>query len=176
MMQHDFVQAVLELREKNLPRPERLAAVKQLVDTYTCPAEGAPTGKAVELLADAILAEELNDRHPDKVTREEYPFFSGAQFIRRYRKEASLWFAESYSVDGHNCRSHHRRMRSRHEHEWMDRGIAAKDVSRKERYRRNTAPGRPMEYNLLATKGKLTPEFVQCRLVRAFWERWSDAT
>lgn len=40
----------------------------------------------LEQLADYLLAEELTDPHPDKVTRTEYPILTASQLKRRYRK------------------------------------------------------------------------------------------
>lgn len=62
----------------------------RIVDIYTRMywqfTEGQPQPARLKELADFILMDELADRHPDKVTRKEYPILTSKQVERRNRK------------------------------------------------------------------------------------------
>jgi hypothetical protein len=88
-------------------RSERITVVDIIADNYSC------SDRDLKRLSDFLVHEELTDKHPDKMSREEYPFFSETQLARRkygvHRKndgkgvrEVPLELAENYGIDGKN--------------------------------------------------------------------------
>lgn len=72
----------MEAPLERIPRRERIELVgRRLAEQLAHGA--APTASELERLADALLHEELADRSPHKVSREEYPILSEAQLRRR---------------------------------------------------------------------------------------------
>lgn len=65
---------------------ERNILVQKYLDTYEQLMGGKPSPQRLSELADFILAEELANPHPDKVTREEYPILTSKQLLRRQKK------------------------------------------------------------------------------------------
>jgi|GEM_PF-1679808 len=158
----EFHDAVTDLISEDIAdRGERMAAVHALTEAYIDSVGVAPDPAELERLTDYILREELTDRHPDKMTRNEYPFMSEWQLGRRHDREVSLWVAESIGADGVDHRPRKKRMRSKYENAWMDRGIRTKNAARKAQYRRDTSPGPVVE-------GASMP-FTQCVGIGAKW-------
>lgn len=153
-------------------RTERMAAIQALIDRYVEASGERPDAAQLERLTDYILREELTDRHPDKVTRDEYPFFSAWQLELRHDREVSLWVAECLGADGIDHKPKKKRMRSKYENAWMDRGIRIKNAKRKAQYKLDTATRTTAEYNLRENGGELTESFVQCS---GLGERFSQA-
>lgn len=73
------------LAEQIEDRAERIAAVGAWTDAYIDKHGQRPPAQQLELLADYILREELADKNPDKMTREEYPIMSEWQRVRRLK-------------------------------------------------------------------------------------------
>lgn len=64
---------------KELPRDERLQKIDELFEE----SDRMPSAEMLDQLADAILHEELSDKHVDKMSRYEYPIMSARQLGRR---------------------------------------------------------------------------------------------
>ncbi|WP_010495047.1 hypothetical protein [Paenibacillus elgii] len=120
-------------------------------------------------LADAILYEELTDTYRDK-TNVEYPFLSERQFARRYNGETAVKAAEEYGTDGRNYALPKRRKRREHEHGYVDRYARSRNKARAAQYRKDTAAGRVVTYNLRDTGGALAEEFTACQGVGEWWK------
>lgn len=136
----------------------------------------------LERLANAILNEELTGQDSAKATREEYPFLSDTQLARRrdgvhvregggVRGEMSISAAGNLGTDGRDYREPTRRWRTPEENAFMDRTVKSRNRKRAAQYRRDTAAGRLVTYNLNDTGGELAPEFEACKGVG---ERWKN--
>lgn len=70
-----------ELRKEapKLTREQRIERVQEITDAYVEQTGERPDPSALSRLADVILHEELTDRNPDKMTKNEYPFMSSRQ-------------------------------------------------------------------------------------------------
>lgn len=66
---------------------ERVQMIEALFDAYIDQTKVVPEGAQVQRLANWLLLEYLRDNHPDKVTREEYPFLTKRQLRTRYNRE-----------------------------------------------------------------------------------------
>lgn len=64
-------------------RAFRMYIAEKMTDAYVEQTGRRPDGTFLERLANVILHEELTDRHPDKMTREEYPILSERQYDLR---------------------------------------------------------------------------------------------
>lgn len=65
----------------------RKQACEALFDAYIEQTGEVPDGVQVQRLGNWILLEEMTNNHPDKVSREEYPFLTKRQLRTRYRRE-----------------------------------------------------------------------------------------
>lgn len=166
----EFHDAVTDLIAQDIAdRTERMAAVNALTDAYFDSVDKQPDAAELERLTDYILREELTDRHPDKVTRDEYPFFSAWQLELRRDKETSDTAAEFHGQDGRDHRTPTKRSRTPYERWKVDAGAKIRNVARAARYKRDTAPNKETTYNLRDTGGELTEEFTQRRGIGARW-------
>ncbi|MEK3836473.1 hypothetical protein [Paenibacillus sp. FSL R7-0128] len=166
----EFHEAVTDLIAQDIvERSERMAAVHALTDAYFDSVGEYPDTAEIERLTDYILREELTDRHPDKVTREEYPFFSAWQLELRRDKETSDSAAEFHGQDGRDHRAPIKRKRTAYERWKVDAGAKIRNQARAARYKRDTAPGRVITYNLRETGGELSDEFTQRRGIGGRW-------
>lgn len=176
MRQHDykaeFSVNVTELIERSITdRTERMAAVQELIDAYIDSVGKRPDGAELERLTDYILREELTDPHPDKVTRNEYPFMSDWQLDLRRDREYSLDLAENHGIDGKDYRQPTRRRRTAKEERFIDKVAQLKNKRRNAQYKQDTSPGKLETYNLRDNGGELTEPFVTCR---GTGERWAN--
>ncbi|NOU98467.1 hypothetical protein [Paenibacillus planticolens] len=154
-----FAADVTALIERNIAdRNERITAINELTDSYDR-TDMDPT--QLERLSDYVLREELTDRHPDKITRNEYPFMSTWQLDIRHEREYSLDLAENHGTDGANYNVPARRHRIAKETRFVDKMAMAKNRERSARYKRDTSPGELVSYNLRDTGGEFAPEFTQ---------------
>ncbi|MEC0328708.1 hypothetical protein P4H42_03605 [Paenibacillus macerans] len=162
----EFHDAVTDLIAEGIAdRGERMAAVHALTEAYFDSVGTAPDAAEIERLADYVLREELTDTNPHKVAHAEYPFMGEWQLGRRRDREVSLWVAEAVGADGVDHKPKKRRMRSKHEHAWMDRGIRIKNAVRKAQYRRDTAPGPVINGS--------SASFTQCTGIGAKWRAFA---
>lgn len=138
----EFHDAVTDLIAEDITdRGERMAAVHALTEAYIDSVGVAPDQAELERLTNYILREELTDRHPDKITRDDYPFMSDWQLGRREDHEYSIRLAESYDLTGVNCAKPERRRRTAREERFIDRAARRKNRARNAQYRRDTSPG-----------------------------------
>jgi hypothetical protein len=78
---------VERLIKRNLPVKERIKAVDELLEAYVAQVGEVPDSVQLNRLADYILREDLQNRHPDKVTNTAYPILSEGQQKLRGRRE-----------------------------------------------------------------------------------------
>ncbi|MBE3649178.1 hypothetical protein [Paenibacillus polymyxa] len=158
-----FTEAVTALIDANIAdRTERMDAVDRLTTTYISETGETPGVLELERLTDYILREEITDPNPYKMSQTEYPFMSERQFELRRDREASGSAAEATGTDGKDYSRPTRRKRTEYENWRVDTGAKIRNKERAEQYRRDTAPGPVVTYNLRDTGGELTEEFTQC--------------
>jgi hypothetical protein len=103
-------------------RQSRMKKIDSLIESYIAATGQRPDSVQLDRLATLCLREELTDRHPDKMSREEFPIMSDEQYVRRKtglnRKkdgrgiiETSFKLAEEYGADGRNYRRPKRKKR-----------------------------------------------------------------
>jgi hypothetical protein len=103
-------------------RQARMKKIDSLIESYIAATGQRPDIVQLDRLATLCLREELTDRHPDKMSREEFPIMSDEQYVRRKtglnRKkdgrgiiETSFKLAEEYGTDGRNYRRPKRKKR-----------------------------------------------------------------
>ena len=144
-------------------RAERIALIDRMISDYITKYNEKPPKAQLERLADAIMNEELIDRHPDKMSRMEYPIMSQRQLDRRYEREYGLDLAENYDINGKNYGKPERRHRIAKEQRFIDRMSQQKNRARNAQYKQDTSPGAVVTYNLRDTGGVLAEEFVNSR-------------
>jgi hypothetical protein len=127
-------------------RTERSRAVETLIDEYIASTGERPDPAELERLTNAMLHEELTDRHPDKVTREEYPIMSEQQLARRQNASAPLHAAHYEATDGRNYRVPTRRKRSTHENMFVDKVAKIRNKERKRQYAKDTRASEVVTY------------------------------
>lgn len=67
--------------------PTRIRIIEAIFDAYIEQTGYVPDGAQVQRLANWMLLEDLTNNHPDKVTREPYPFLTKRQLRTRYNRE-----------------------------------------------------------------------------------------
>ncbi|WP_339273766.1 hypothetical protein MKY59_21465 [Paenibacillus sp. FSL W8-0426] len=168
----EFADKVTEIIGLNIEdRTERMAAVSALIDSYVEAHGVSPDPAQLDILSDYILREELTNTDRMKSRNEEYPFLSERQFERRRENEVPLEVAEEYGADGRNYRVPKRRKRSTKELIHVDEHAKIRNQARAKQYKRDTAPGPVIPYNLYETGGELTEPFVNCR---GLGKRWAE--
>lgn len=65
----------------------RIEAIDVLFDAYIEQTSEVPDGVQVQRLGNWLLLEDMTNNHPDKVSREEYPFLTKRQLRTRYNRE-----------------------------------------------------------------------------------------
>ncbi|MEK3988017.1 hypothetical protein MHB77_32335 [Paenibacillus sp. FSL K6-3166] len=123
----------------------------------------------MDRLTDAVLYEEITDPNPHKIAHTEYPFMSERQLDLRRDRETSDTAAEAHGVDGRDHRTPTKRARTPYERRMVDAGAKIRNAARAARYKRDTAPGRVVAYNLRDTCGELTEPFTQKAGIGARW-------
>ncbi|SCN38412.1 Uncharacterized protein BC88300_02631 [Bacillus cytotoxicus] len=120
-------------------RLERATVVDILSNYYTM------DERSLKRLSDFLVNEELTDSHPDKMSREEYPFMSDTQLSRRvagiHRKrdgkgilEVQIGLAENYGTDGRNYNRPLRRKRTFKENMYVDEQVLSRNKERRKKY------------------------------------------
>lgn len=85
-----IVSRVLRIQRYNGEPPtirERKYIIEALLEAYVNQTGRQPDGVQAQRLGNWLLLEQLTDSHPDKVTREEYPFLTKRQLRTRYFRE-----------------------------------------------------------------------------------------
>lgn len=162
----EFHDAVTDLIAEDITdRGERMAAVYALTEAYIDSVGVAPGPAELERLTDYVLREELTDRHPDKITRDDYPFMSDWQLGRREDHEYSLSLADTYDQNGVNRAKPERRRRTAREERFIDRAARRKNRARNAQYRRDTSPGPVVD--------GASASFTQCAGIGAKWRAFA---
>lgn len=68
---------------------DRKYLINQLLNAYIEQTNEVPDGAQLNLLANWLLLEDLKNKHPDKVTRQEYPIMNKRQLRIRYKRESN---------------------------------------------------------------------------------------
>lgn len=80
-------EAFTDFKSIQTSRRHRMDFAESLTEDYFAEHGKMPDGTILDRLATLILQDELADKHPDKMTREEYPLLSEDQSDRRNDKE-----------------------------------------------------------------------------------------
>ncbi|MCP1354645.1 hypothetical protein [Aneurinibacillus migulanus] len=153
-MTQTFEEKVAQLITKNkgyppgIERTERIRRIDEMLDEYVTQKGEAPPSDVLETLANEILADELRDKDPDKVTNNDYPFLSESQFEVRHGKEVSDTINAVRGTDGKDYRVPTRRKRNAYENNRIDRRAKIRNQERKAQYRRDTSPGPVVTYTM----------------------------
>lgn len=135
------------IRMKIADRTERMVAIERLTDAYGMQTGEKPDAAQLERLTNEILREELTSTYRDKA-KEPYSFLSERQLTTRHNGEISIKAAEEVGLDGRNHKAPKRRKRNTYENTVIDRKAKIRNKERKEQYKRDTAPGPVITYNL----------------------------
>lgn len=122
-------------------RRVRIAAVQQVLALCCETAGHFPEQELLQQVGDYLLSEELQDRHPDKVTRSEYPFFSEWQLETRRKREVSYLMLGAYAGGNRDNESSTRRRRSPYERAYLDTVGKGRTEASRQRYVQATLPG-----------------------------------
>lgn len=150
------METAYELIAENIEdRDERMKRVADWL--YENAAAGRQlTNEERDAISDYVLREELADNHPDKITREEYPFMSTSQLNRRRMRETSVKAAMYYDTDRIDRRPPRRRKRSKYENIYVDQYAKSRNLRRRRAYNAFVAGRDWYEY-----EGKRVPiEFI----------------
>lgn len=85
-----FRRSIRQLTKESLSTSEITVETDEMIDQYLDDTGEIPSDSYLELMADAILNEELSDASPDKVTNTEYPILGDKQIRSRRRSEVPL--------------------------------------------------------------------------------------
>lgn len=96
----DFIKAI----DTGMQREQRIIVIGSYLESYYDLNGRHPNDDDLGRLADAILWEELRDPDPDKVTNNEYPFFSEWQIILRDKRLAKMIDVDTFGSDRQNHR------------------------------------------------------------------------
>lgn len=106
---HDAITAEFtRFKNERTARQKRMAFAQQLTDAYVDYHGNRPPTSVLDRLATLILQDELADKHPDKMTRNEYPLLSASQADERYKDERSMRAADDVATDGFDYRPRNR--------------------------------------------------------------------
>lgn len=162
-------------------RTERITLIDRICADYIASEPASVDMALLDRLADAILNEELTENGGGhKAANAEYPFLSETQMNRRrygsrggtstnMNGETTMRAAEFLGADGRDYRFPNRRLRTLDELIFVDTRAKSRNKARAAQYRKDTAPGRVVTYNLRDTGGELAAEFEACQGVG---ERW----
>ena len=119
----------------------RIAAVEKVLALCCETAGHFAEQELLQQLGDYLLGEELQDRHPDKVARSEYPFLSEWQLETRRKREVSYLVVGSYAGASRDHWSSTRRRRSPYERAYLDTVGQGRTEANRQRYVQATQPG-----------------------------------
>lgn len=145
-----FSEEVTALIEKHIDDIDaRKYAVWQLIEAYIDQTGQRPVPSELDRLSSHLLYESLEgDPRPDKITEEDYPILTVAQFNRRYNKEARSEALNTIGTDGVNHRPPTRRKKTLGELIAMDNQSAIANHDRAKRVRESRKPSEVVSYNL----------------------------
>ncbi|MFK4304341.1 hypothetical protein ABH892_004481 [Paenibacillus sp. RC254] len=150
---------------------DRARKAENIIDAYIKYTGVRPDHIQLDRISDLILFDDLRDSNPHKTKHNEYPILSGTQLDRRryggrgqdsnMSGETSLEAAQCVGADGRDYRYPNRRTRTIDELMYVDENAKIRNKVRAVQYRKDTAPGPVITYNLNDTYGELTEEFTQ---------------
>jgi hypothetical protein len=82
-----FINEVEKLLAEGLELKEGIKEIDVLLEAYVSQVGEVPDSQQLTRLANFILQEELKYKHPDKVTKTEFPFLGKRQLITRSKRE-----------------------------------------------------------------------------------------
>lgn len=142
------VDRMLDDEELRASREQRLAAIEQITEQYLRDTGERPDPKQLDRLADFCLREELTDRNPYKMTHDEFPIMSQHQIALRRDRSAPMIAAATVGSDKADHRKPIRRNMSTKRMIWLDEKTRIQNKERRERYKRDTAPGEIIQYTM----------------------------
>lgn len=106
---HDAITAEFKrYKVEKTARTDRKAFAEGLTEAYFTLHGYWPPPSVLDRLATLILQDELADKHPDKMTREEFPLLSADQEKLRNKDERSIRAADDVATDGYDYRPKNR--------------------------------------------------------------------
>ncbi|WP_054955029.1 hypothetical protein [Paenibacillus dakarensis] len=164
------------VNKSNTTYAQRMLKVTDLTDAYIAQTGTRPESAQLDRLSDLVMFSDLRDKNPHKSTQGEYPILSHKQLDRRrfggrgndtnMIGETSLEKAEHVGVDGRDYRYPNRRERTIDELIYVDATAKIRNEERSLQYKKDTAAGKLVRYNLHDTNGELTEPFVKCRSIK----------
>ena len=97
---NDITEQFKRFRRFGTGRDARINFSIRLTERYLALNDKIPPVSVLDRLATLILQNELADRHPDKMARNEYPLLSDSQAEERYKVERSIKAAQDIATDG----------------------------------------------------------------------------
>lgn len=151
-----------------------MGAIEALTEAYLDDVGVRPDAAQLERLTDYILREELTDPNPYKIAHTEYPFMSEYQLELRRDRETGLKAAEETGTDGRDYRKPTKRRRTNYENWRVDSGAKNRNSERAAQYKRDTAAGALVTYNLRDNDGELAEGFTMAQNVASTWRGLLD--
>lgn len=112
---NDITAQFKQFKRSQTDRVSRITFSNSLTERYLEVNGKIPPVTVLDRLATLILQDELADKHPDKMTRNDYPLLSDSQADLRYSGERSMNAAMDVAADGVDyrvkTRDSNRRMR-----------------------------------------------------------------
>lgn len=102
---NDITEQFKLFKRDKTDRSTRINFADQLVERYFSINDKIPPTNVLNRLATLILQDELADKYPDKMTKNEYPLLSDRQRDTRERDERSLYAAINVATDGLDYRT-----------------------------------------------------------------------
>jgi hypothetical protein len=160
---------------------QRMAKVSQITESYIQTTGIRPEPAQLDCLSALILYDDVMNPDSHKIKHNEYPILSDLQMDRRkyggrgegsnMGGETSISEAEHVGADGRDYRYPNRRKRTIGELIYVDENARIRNKLRAAQYRKDTAPGPLVTYNLRENGGELAPDFVACI---GIGQRWKD--
>lgn len=86
----DITEQFTQFKRNQTDRRSRIDFSIGLTERYLAVNDKIPPVGVLDRLATLILQDELADKHPDKMTREEFPLLSHRQWLTRIEDEATI--------------------------------------------------------------------------------------
>ncbi|WP_337102353.1 hypothetical protein [Paenibacillus sp. YIM B09110] len=165
-----FEDAVTDLIAEGIAdRGARMKAIEALTEAYVDDVGERPGSAQLERLTDYLLREELTDVDPYKIAHAEYPFMSEWQLDLRRDRETGLKAVEETGADGRDYRKPTKRRRTNYENWRIDRDTRSLNANRAAQYKRDTAAGALVTYNVHENGGEVTESFAAAQSVAETW-------
>lgn len=127
-------------------RESRMIALDHFIELYMRETGERPDSKELDRLADFCLREELTDRNPYKMSHDEFPIMSSHQVALRRDRSAPMIAAATVGSDKADHRKPIRKNITTKRMIWLDEKTRIQNKERRDRYKRDTAPGEIISY------------------------------